>query len=254
MNAVLIARNTFREAARDRLLIAALGAGAALLSATQMLAPLALGEGLRLTVDLGLSGITFIGLALVLLVGTSMVGKEIDKRTIYNLLSRPVSRRSYLVGKWAGLAAALWIVALAMGAALVLLLLTRGQAGHIPSVIQAVYLAGLELSVVTAVAVLFSAVSTPALSALYTIGLFLVGQWSYDLREFAARFPSGIRTMCEMLAALAPNLPVFNIRTLAADGTVAPALHLVIATVYAAAYCAGALALATAALETRDFK
>src|SRR5205085_2246567 len=98
VNAVLIARNTFREAARDRMLIAALGAGAALLSATQLLAPLALGEGLRLTVDLGLSGITFIGLALVLLVGTSMVAKEIDKRTIFNLLARPVSRRSYLVG------------------------------------------------------------------------------------------------------------------------------------------------------------
>ena len=254
MNAVLIARNTFREAARDRMLVASLGAGAALLAATQLLAPLALGEGLRLTVDLGLSGITFIGLALVLLVGTSMVAKEIDKRTIFNLLSRPVSRRSYLIGKWAGLSGTLWVMTLGMGLALVLLLITRGSAAHVPSVLQAVYLAGLELTVVTAIAVLFSAVSTPALSALYTIGLFLVGQWSYDLREFAARFPAGARVLCETLAALAPNLPVFNIRTLAADGTVAPALHILIATVYAAVYCAGALALATAALETRDFK
>ena len=254
MTAYLIARNTFREAARDRMLVAALGAGAALLAATQLLSPLALGEGLRLTVDLGLTGITFIGLTLILLVGTSMVAKEIDKRTIYNLLARPVSRRSYLVGKWAGLSATLWIMAVAMGLALSFLLVLRGHAQQVPSVLQAVYLAGLELTVVTAIAVLFSAISTPVLSALYTLALFLVGQWSYDLRGFAAKFPPAIAGACDLTASVVPNLPVFNMRTLAADGVTASGIHIAIATAYACVYCAGALALATAALETRDFK
>jgi len=254
LTAYLIARNTFREAARDRMLVAALGAGAALLAATQLLSPLALGEGLRLTVDLGLTGITFIGLTLILLVGTSMVAKEIDKRTIYNLLARPVSRRSYLVGKWAGLSATLWIMAVAMGLALSFLLVLRGHAQQVPSVLQAVYLAGLELTVVTAIAVLFSAISTPVLSALYTLALFLVGQWSYDLRGFAAKFPPAIAGACDLTASVVPNLPVFNMRTLAADGVTASGIHIAIATAYACVYCAGALALATAALETRDFK
>ena len=254
MTTLAIAHNTFREATRDRLLVGAFGAGAALLGATQLLSPLALGEGLRLTVDLGLSGICVIGLVLVLLVGTNLVGKEIDRRTIYNLLSRPVSRRSYLVGKFAGLAATQWLVALGIGAGLMALLVARGHPEHLPSTAQAIYLTGLELSVVTAVAVLFSAVSTPVLSALYTLGLYLVGQWSLDLRTFATKFPPAAATACRMAADVVPNLQLFNMRTLAANAQVTTGAHLVIATGYALLYCACALTLATAALETRDFK
>ena len=254
MTSYLIARNTFRETTRDRMLLGALGAGAVLLAATQLLGPLALGEGLRLTVDLGLSGITFIGLTIVLVVGTSLVTKEIEKRTIYNLLSRPLSRRSYLVGKWAGLAASLWVMTVALGAALTGLVVVRGHAGLAGPIAQAVYLAGLELTVITAVAVLFSAISSPALSGLYTLGLFLVGQWSYDLRGFAGQFPPPVAAACTAAANLVPNLPLFNMRTLAASGEATSAAHLALATLYALTYCACALCLATSALETRDFK
>src|SRR6185503_16646320 len=108
VNAALIARNTFREAMRDRIVSGVVIGGLLLLLGTQLVAPLALGEGLRLTVDLGLSGISLLGLLVILLVGSSLVGKEIERRTIFNLLSRPIARPAYLVGKCAGLAAALW--------------------------------------------------------------------------------------------------------------------------------------------------
>jgi ABC-type transport system involved in multi-copper enzyme maturation permease subunit len=250
----LIARNTFREVSRDRMLFGAFGAGAALLAATQLLAPLALGEGIRLTVDMGLSGISIIGLILVLLVGTSLVSKEIDRRTIYNLLSRPLARHTYLLGKWAGLTATLWIVAFAMGMALAALLAFRGHGEFTPGIAQAVYMAALELAVVTAVAVMFSAVSTPVLSALYTTGFYMVGQWSYDLRAFASKFPPGLASACQFGADLVPNLPVFNMRTTAAMAQTASFAHLGLATAYAAVYCACALCLATASFESRDFK
>jgi ABC-type transport system involved in multi-copper enzyme maturation permease subunit len=254
VTALLIARNTFREASRDRMLLGALGAGAVLLAATQLLSPLALGEGVRLTVDLGLSGITFLGLILVLMVGTSLVSKEIDRRTIYNLLSRPLARHSYLAGKWAGLTLTLWTVAAAMGAALALLLAARGHAEYAPAIAQATLFAALELAVVTSCAVLFSALSTPVLSALYTAALFLVGQWSYDLRGLADRFPAPMSDICRIASNVVPNLPLFNVRTLAASAQVAPAGHVVLAVAYAAVYCACMLALATAAFESRDFK
>lgn len=250
----LIARNTFREASRDRMLLGAIGAGAVLLAATQLLAPLALGEGIRLTVDVGLSGVSAIGLMLVLLVGTSLVSKEIDRRTIYNLLSRPMARHTYLIGKWAGLTATLWVVAVAMGAALGLLLAVRGHAEFVPAIGQAVYLAALELAVITSVAVLFSAMSTPVLSALYTTGLYMVGQWSYDLRTFSSKFPPAIASACQMASDLVPNLPLFNMRTEAAMAQMTSPAHLVLATAYAALYCGCALCLATASFETRDFK
>ena len=254
MNAPLIARNTFREAMRDRLVAGVVVAGLVVLLATQVAAPLALGEGLRLTVDLGLSAIGLLGLLVVLLAGTSLVAKEIERRTIFNLLSRPLARPEYLVGKWAGLTAALWATLAVLGLALVGILAARGSAGHGPAIAQALALTGLELSVITALAVMFSALSTPALSALYTLGAWLVGSWSGDLREFATKFPPLARTAVETVSHLVPNLPLFNMRTLAADGDLTTPLHLGLALAYAVLYITCVLALASAAFESRDFK
>ena len=254
MTTFLIARNTFREATRDRLLTGFFVAGLVLLLATQVATPLALGEGHRLTVDLGLSGASLLGVLTILLVGTSLVAKEIERRSINNLRSRPMDRPSYLIGKWAGLCAALWTVVVGIGLALWGLLALRGEGGHGLPVMQAVYFSALELAVITALAVLFSALSTPVLSALYTLGCFLVGQWSNDLRQFATRAPQGVRETLEVVANIVPNLPLFNTRTLAASGELASAAHVGIATAYAVFYIGCVLALASAAFESRDFK
>jgi ABC-type transport system involved in multi-copper enzyme maturation permease subunit len=250
----LIAQNTFRESTRDRVLAGVAVAGLAVILVTLPLGTLALGEAQRLTVDVGLTAISFFGILIVLLVGTSLVAKEIERRTIYSLLSRPISRRDYLIGKWLGLSGALWAVSGFLAAALCVLLAARGFASHAPAVLEAAYLAGLELTVVTALAVLFSALSTPVLSALYTLGFYCVGQWSWDLREFARQAPESLGAVLRVIANLVPNLPLFNMRSLAAHGEMASGLHLGIATLYALLYCACALALATAAFESRDFK
>jgi ABC-type transport system involved in multi-copper enzyme maturation permease subunit len=254
MMTLLIALNTFREVTRDRLLAAGLAAGAVLLAATQLLGPLAMGEGRRLTIDLGLSGISWLGLLIVLLVGTSLVAKELERRTIFHLLSRPISRPSYLVGKWAGLSATLWMVALCVGLGLCALLAVRGDGRFVPGVLQAVMLAGFELTVMTSLAVMCSALSTPVLSALYTLGFYIVGQWSYDLRVFAAKAPGALHGLLETVANLAPNLPLFNARTIAAGGHLTSWEHLGFAFAYAAVYSACVLGLAAAAFESRDFK
>ncbi len=254
MIAALIARNTFREATRDRVLAGMAAAGIAFLLLIQILTPLAMGQGERLVVDLGLTSISMLGLLVVLMVGTNLVAKEIERRTIFNLLSRPIPRATYLIGKWAGLTGAVWAIAALLGVALSVAMALRGSASFAPSILEATYLAGLELAVITAVAVMFSALSTPVLSALYTLGLYLVGQWCNDLRAFAAQFPPALARMVQVVANLAPNLPLFNMRALASSGTPTTTLHLAIATLYAALYCACVLALATAAFESRDFK
>ncbi len=254
MTVALIARNTFREATRDRVLAGVVVAGVVVILGTQPLSPLALGEGQRLTVDLGLTGISLFGLLIVLLVGTSLVAKEIERRTIFNLLARPIGRPAYLVGKWLGLSSSLWVVAGVLTLVLWAVLAARGHAAQGPAVLQAAYLAGLELTVVTALAVLFSALSTPVLSALYTLGCYCVGQWSWDLRQFAHQFPAALGTSLEVVANLVPNLPIFNMRALAAHGEVTSLFHLALATLYAAVYSGCVLALAAAAFESRDFK
>lgn len=251
---LVVAHNTFREATRDRLLAGIVTAGLLMLGGTQILGTLALGEGRRITVDLGLSSIALLGMFVVLLVGTSLVAKEIERRTIFNLLSRPIVRHEYLIGKWAGLSAALWVVCAILGFALWLVLAVRGGQGFGAGVAQAVFLTGLELSVVTAIAVLFSALSTPVLSALYTLAFYLIGQWSYDLRGFAERAPEPLGMVLSGVANVVPNLPLFNMRALASAAHGTSVDHLLIATLYALTYCGCALALATAAFESRDFK
>ena len=254
MRALLIAHNTYREATRDRVLAGMAAAGILFLLGVQVLTPLALGEGRRLTMDLGLTAISTLGLLVVLLVGTSLVAKEIERRTIFNLLSRPIPRPLYLIGKWLGLMGAVWTIAMVLAVAQWMVLAARGCASWGPALLQATYLAGLELSIVTALAVMFSALSTPVLSALYTLGCYCVGQWCYDLRAFAEQFPPSLRAVVETLANLAPNLPLFNMRALASEGLTTSVLHLGLATGYAALYCGCVLALAAAAFESRDFK
>jgi Cu-processing system permease protein len=252
MISLLIARNTFREATRDRVVAGVVVAGLALLALTQAASSLAMGESRRFTVDLGLSGISVLGLLVILLTGTSLVAKEVERRTIYNLLSRPITRPAYLVGKWIGFspprAAGL------LGLALWGLVVMRGWGGHGLAVLQGVFMAGLELSVITALAVMFSALSTPVLSALYTLGFYVVGQWSNDLRMLAERLPKEIGSVVAVIANLVPNLPLFNMRTLAAEGDPTTWLHLALASGYAAVYVACVLCLATAAFESKDFK
>lgn len=254
MNALLIAHNTFREAVRDRVLAGIVAGGLLLIALTRLASPLAMGEDLRLTVDLSLSTITWLGMVVILMVGSSLVAKEIDRRTIFNLLSRPLPRPVYLLGKWAGLTGALCAVAGVLGLALTLLLAALGHGAYSAAIAEAVYLACLELAVITSIAVMFSALSTPVLSALYTLGLFLAGQWCDDLRTFASRAPAALRTVLETIANLLPNLPLFNMRTLAAGGTLTSPAHLGVATLYAVLYCGCVLMLGAAAFESRDFK
>jgi len=213
-----------------------------------------MGEGKRLTIDLALSGISLLGILVTLLVGTSLVAKEIERRTIYNLLSRPIARPHYLIGKWIGMTAALWVVTGGLGIALALLLEMRRFGPNVLSLLQSVYLTGLELALVAALAVMFSALSTPVLSALYTLGAYLVGQWSDDLRDFAAKLPGAVGSGLQVVSDLVPNLPLFNMRTMAAHGETTSLLHLGLASGYAALYCACILSLAAAAFESRDFR
>lgn len=254
MIALLIAQNTFREAVRDRVLAGIVAGGIVLMLLVRIAAPLAMGEDVRLTVDLGLSAITWLGMIVILMVGSSLVAKEIERRTIFNLLSRPLPRPLYLFGKWAGLTAALCSVAVVLGLALGAELALLGRSAYLPSLAQAVYLACLELSVVTSIAVMFSALSTPVLSALYTLGLFLAGQWCDDLRMFASRMPDALGAVLGGVASLLPNLPLFNMRTLASTGELTTLTHLGIATGYAALFCGAVLMLGAAAFESRDFK
>jgi ABC-type transport system involved in multi-copper enzyme maturation permease subunit len=255
MSAVLaVARGTFREAVRDRVLFLVVGFGVLLLALTRILAPIAMGEGPRITTDLGLSALGLLGVVIVALVGTSLVHKEIERRTIHVVLSRPVSRSSYLVGKWAGLAGTMAAAVFAMGAILVVVSAAMQGPAAIGPVVQAVFLIALANSLLAALAVLFSSLSTPILSVVYTLGLYATGWWSGDLRDFAKQMPGALGTIVNGASYVIPNLDLFNLRPQVAHLETAPTLQLALAIGYAAAYAAAVLALAVVAFERRELK
>ena len=255
MTAVLaVARGTFREAVRDRVLFLVVGFGVLLLALSKILAPIAMGEGPRITVDLGLSVLGLLGVVIVALVGTSLVHKEIERRTIHVVLSRPVGRASYLVGKWAGLAATMGAAVFAMGLILVAVAAAMLGPAAIGPVVQAVFLIVLANALLAALAVLFSSLSTPVLSVVYTLGIYATGWWSSDLRDFAKQMPGALGTIVNGVSYLIPNLDLFNLRPQVAHLDTAPTLQLALAIGYAAAYAAAILALAVVAFERRELK
>jgi len=255
MSAILaIARSTFREAVRDRVLFLVLGFAAAALALSKLLAPIALGEGPRITVDLGLSALGLIGIAIVVLVGTQLVHKELERRTIHVVLSRPVSRTQYLVGKWAGLTATMAAAVFAM--AIVLMAIGASMRGPaiIGPIAQATLMIASANALLAALAVLFSSLSTPVLSIAYTMGIYATGYWTADLRAFASQMPGLVGTVMRGASYLLPNLELFNLRSQVAHGEGASVIHLALAFGYAGAYVAAALALAVIAFERRELK
>ncbi|MEP7028284.1 MAG: ABC transporter permease [Candidatus Eisenbacteria bacterium] len=255
MSAILaVARGTFREAVRDRVLFLVVGFGVLVLVLSRLLAPIAMGQGDRITVDLGLSTLGLLGIVIVALVGTGLVHKEIERRTIHVVLSRPVGRASYLVGKWAGLAATMGAAVFAMGAILLLVAVAMNGVRAVGPVTQAVVLLALANLVLAALAVLFSSLSTPILSVVYTLALYATGYWTRDLREFAQQMPGAVGGVMRGLSYVIPNLDLFNLRPQVAHMETAPAFHIILAVGYAVAYVAAVLALAVVAFERRELK
>ncbi len=255
MNAILaVARGTYREAVRDRVLFLVVIFGGAVLVLSRVISPIALGEGPRITVDLGLSALGLIGIAIVVLIGTQLVHKEIERRTIHVVLSRPIGRGQYLVGKWAGLAATMATAV----AAMTVILMAVGVSVRGPAIVGPLVQAGFMIAcanvVLAALAVLFSSLSTPVLSVLYTLGLYATGFWTNDLRSFATQMPGFAGEALRVASYVVPNLELFNLRSQVAHGEGTTLLHLALAVGYTATYTAAALSLAVVAFERRELK
>jgi ABC-type transport system involved in multi-copper enzyme maturation permease subunit len=249
-----VARGTFREAVRDRVLFLVVGFGVLVLVLSRLLSPIAMGESNRITVDLGLSTMGLLGIVIVALVGTGLVHKEIERRTIHVVLSRPVSRASYRIGKWAGLSGTMGAAVLAMGVILLALAVALQGPAAVGPVTQAVFMLALANTLLAALAVLFSSLSTPILSVVYTLGLYATGYWTSDLRDFARQMPGALGSMMRGISYVIPNLELFNLRSQVAHGESAPTIQLALAVGYAAAYAAAVLAHAVVAFERRELK
>src|SRR5688500_502125 len=188
-----IARNTFREAVRDRVLYNLVVFALLLTTAAVFLGELSAAQEAKIIVDMGLSATLVFGVFIAIFVGVGLVYKEIERRTVYAIFAKPVGRGEFLVGKYAGLCLTLAVNVAVMGAGVTLALLYVGG-GWTPLALRiwpAVGLILCELMILVAVALLFSSFSSPALSALLTFAVFVIGHFSADLNSFAASMGTG---------------------------------------------------------------
>jgi ABC-type transport system involved in multi-copper enzyme maturation permease subunit len=249
-----IAANTFRETVRDRILYGLIIFALIVLPGSRLVISLSIGQEVKIVKDFGFGAIALFGLLIAVVVGTSLVFKELDKRTIYVLVSKPVKRWELLVGKYFGLMATLLLAFVIMTAVFIpTLLLINGKAdGLFFLTIAGLFL---QLAVITSVAILFSTLASPALSAVFTFCLYLAGTAADQLRLFAERIPgAALQFTAKAVSYVIPNLQNFNYRTEAIYGFAVPPQKVWLMLAYALLYICLTLTAASLILERKDLK
>jgi ABC-type transport system involved in multi-copper enzyme maturation permease subunit len=249
-----IALTTFREAVRDKILYTLLFFALAMIGVSSLIADLTIGEYGRIVRNLGLAAIDVFGLMIAIFVGIGLVYKEIERKTIYTIASKPIARWQFLLGKYLGLVITLAAEVAVMGAGFMLQLHLTGAASSF-ALVPAIWLIFVELLVVTAVAIVFSCFTTPMLASLFTLGITVVGKLSAQLKELSdAGDDPGLEIIAGIVYRVLPDLATFDIRTEAAYGRPVDWEFVGYATGYGFLWTAVLLAIGTVVFQYRDFK
>ncbi len=263
----LIAVNVFRESVRDKVFYNLVLFAVLLMGASYLIGQLTAGQDIKIIKDLGLAATSIFGLFIAVFIGIGLVSKEVERRSIYSLLSKPIDRYQLVLGKFFGLTLTLAVNLAIMTVALYIVLayMSWGESPMVraawdapaldPALLQALGLIFVELMLVTSIALFFSTFSTPILSAALTFGVFVVGHFSSDLRNFqevvdspaAARFARAIYWTL-------PNLAQFDVKADVVHGHAVPAGYVMLAVAYGALYIAMLLAVSMFIFSRRDFK
>jgi ABC-type transport system involved in multi-copper enzyme maturation permease subunit len=248
-----IALNTFREAIRDKVFLTLLVFAILVMGAARVIQPLALGEENKVIQDLGLSAITFFGVLIAVLVGGRLVYKEVEKRTIYIMLAKPVRRWEFILGKYVGLMAVLLASLVVMTVGFYLVMFITGTPASV-YLLWSLVMTYFELAILTATAILFSTFVTPIASSVFTFAVYFVGHLTRDLRLLAAMSPAPlVKFVSLVFYYMLPNLSNFNIRGEVVHGVVLNPQALALSVVYAVLYSATLLLISTLVFSRKDF-
>jgi ABC-type transport system involved in multi-copper enzyme maturation permease subunit len=249
-----IALNTFRETVRDKVLYNLVLFALMMIASSFILAKISVYQEIKIIKDLGLASISIFGMVIAIFIGIGLVSKEIDKRTLYSLLPKPISRVEFLLGKYFGLCLTLLVNVAIMTVGLYTLLLIMAEPFE-PALLKAIYLIFVKLTVLVGVALLFSTFSSSILAGLFTGFIYVAGYFSADLKNFDQVVDSGVLpAITNVLYYLLPNFKNFDIKTPIVAGDPVPFSQIGWATVYALAYIALLLVASTWVFEKRNLK
>jgi ABC-type transport system involved in multi-copper enzyme maturation permease subunit len=262
-----IALNVFRESVRDKVLYNLVLFAIILMAASYLIGQLTAGQDVKIIKDLGLSATSLFGLFIAVFIGIGLVSKEVERRSVYSLLAKPIHRYQMVVGKYAGLVLTLIVNVAIMAAAqyVVLAYMGWGVSPDVqrawdapaldPAILKAVVLILVELMVITAIALFFSTFSTPILSAAFTFGFFVVGHFSTDLRNFEQVVDSpAAAKLARGLYWILPNLAQFDVKTQVVHAQPVPLGYMLVTSAYAVLYISVLLVAAVVIFSRRDFK
>jgi len=249
-----LAANTFRETVRNRILYGILGFALLIIGLTWFLAGLSVGEMTRIIADVGLACIHVFGVLMAVFLGITLVSYEVERKTVYLVLSRPVPRWEFVIGKTLGLWCTLGVMTAAMAATLFALHAAYGGRAE-PGLFVASAGIYMELMLLVCLASFFSTFTTPVLSAMFALSMTLIGHLSEQLLHFGGRSPSAAaRWLGRALYYLLPNLELFNWKNLVVYGEArSPALVAGVAG-YLACYAGAVLAAACLVFERKDLR
>lgn len=256
-----VALNTFREAMRNRVLAVLVLFAVGLMAFSLVLGELSLHEEVRVIKDIGLAGISFVGILISLFLGVNLLSKELDRKTVFFVIPKPLHRWEFLLGKFTGMAVTLGLLTGLMAVVLAGFVVSNGGT-HGIAMLRAEILILLELLLLTTVAMLFSAFSSPYLSAMFTGSLWIIGRNTPELSAFAGGKlkDTPLGAVLEGIAAAVPDFHLFYISGGNLEGNVV-SIHegfvswsyVAQAAGYATLYGAACLLLATALFARRDF-
>jgi ABC-type transport system involved in multi-copper enzyme maturation permease subunit len=262
-----IAVNVFRESVRDKVLYNLVAFAILLMAASYLIGQLTAGQDVKIIKDLGLALTSIFGLFIAVFIGIGLVSKEVERRSIYALLAKPIERYQFLLGKYAGLVLTLAVNLAVMAAALYLVLacmlwiegkdLANAVEAPVmdPAMLKAILLTFVELAIVTAIALFFSTFSTPLLSAAFSVALFVAGRFSEDLRRFDQVVASPVAAgLARSLYWVLPHLAPFDVRAEVVHGQRVAWGYIGLTSAYGMAYIAVLLIGSTAIFARRDFK
>jgi ABC-type transport system involved in multi-copper enzyme maturation permease subunit len=263
-----VARAVFKESVRDRVLYSLVAFAAIVIGASLLLGQLTAGQDVKIIKDLGLASMSVIGGFIAIFIGIGLVAKEVERRSVYSLLAKPVRRSELVVGKYLGLVLTLGVNVLFMtivwyGVLAYYNLITPEMArggwegpATDPRMLIAVGLIFVQLMLVTAIAVFFSSFSTsPMLSALFTFGLFVAGHFSADLRNFESIVSSkALSTLARGLYYVLPNMAIFDVKSAVVHVRPIGFEYVISAVVYGLLYVLALLFASVLIFRRRDFK
>jgi ABC-type transport system involved in multi-copper enzyme maturation permease subunit len=262
-----IAINVFRESVRDKVLYNLVLFAIVLMAAAYLIGQLTAGQDVKIIKDLGLAATSIFGLFIAVFIGIQLVAKEVERRSIYSVLSKPIGRRQFMLGKYAGLVLTLAVNLAVMAAALYVVLAymawtedplaARGRETPAldPALLKSIVLTFAELAIVTAVALFFSTFSTPLLSAVLTVGLVVAGRFSADLRRFDDLVDSAPASwLAQAIYWTLPHLAAFDVRLHVVHGLPVSMSYMALTIGYAAFYISALLLAGILIFSRRDFK